>query len=113
MKENVIRGQGSVSLLKKLLCDKLTKNEMEDVFFYYKQIIGILLGIISGFVRIKGFVGFLFFALFQYIFAFFLYYKKIDAGHFIDNFNIASSHFFMGLSTFVITWVLMYTTFHK
>lgn len=107
--KNKKNGDTESGLLKKLFFDKLTKNEMEDVLFYYKQIIGILLGLISGFIRIKGFWGFLFFTLFQYIFSFVLYNKKIDPHYYLSNFNIVSCHFFVGLSTFVLTWVVIHT----
>ncbi|GAW79762.1 Rab5-interacting protein [Plasmodium gonderi] len=105
-KTREINGSG---LFRKLLHEKLTKNEMDDAFFYCKQVIGIVGGIISGILRIKGILGFLFFFILQFLLSFVLYNKKIDENHFMDNYNIATSNVFIGLSAFLVSWITIYT----
>ncbi|SOV74155.1 Rab5-interacting protein, putative [Plasmodium sp. gorilla clade G3] len=92
-------------LLKKFFCEKLTKNEMDDVFFYYKQLMGILAGIISALLHIKGMWGFFFFFLFQFVTSFVLYNKKIHENYFLDNYNIAKSNIFTAFSAFLLSWI--------
>ncbi|ANQ06915.1 Uncharacterized protein PCOAH_00011690 [Plasmodium coatneyi] len=96
-------------LFRKLLHEKLTKKEMDDVFFYSKQVMGIAAGILSGFLRIKGILGFLFFFIFQFLTSFALYNKKIDENHFMDNYSIATSNVFVGLSAFLVSWITVNT----
>ncbi|CRG93173.1 Rab5-interacting protein, putative [Plasmodium gallinaceum] len=96
-------------LLKKLFCQKLTKNEMDDVFFYYKQIIGIIAGVICGILHIKGLWGFLFFFILQFLTSFALYNKKIHENYFLDNFSIATSNIFIALSAFLVSWITINT----
>ncbi|ETW56725.1 hypothetical protein PFUGPA_01515 [Plasmodium falciparum Palo Alto/Uganda] len=78
---------------------------MDDVFFYYKQIMGILAGIISALLHIKGIWGFLFFFLFQFVTSFVLYNKKIHENYFLDNYNIAKSNIFTAFSAFLLSWI--------
>ncbi|VWU49234.1 Rab5-interacting protein, putative [Hepatocystis sp. ex Piliocolobus tephrosceles] len=96
-------------LLKKFFYEKLTNSELDDVFFYYKQVIGILAGIISGLLGIKGIWGFIFFFLFQFFMSFVLYNKKIHENYFLDNYNIATSNVFIGLTAFLVSWITINT----
>ncbi|SBT87431.1 Rab5-interacting protein, putative [Plasmodium malariae] len=98
-----------IRLFKKLFHEKLTKNEMDDVFFYYKQVIGLIAGIISGILRIKGIWGFLFFFILQFLTSFALYNRKIHENYFLDNYNIATSNVLIALSAFLISWVTINT----
>ncbi|SCM01099.1 Rab5-interacting protein, putative [Plasmodium chabaudi chabaudi] len=96
-------------LFKKLLRDKLTKNEMDDVFFYYKQIIGIIAGVICGIVGIKGILGFMFFLIFQFFLSVALYNKKIDENYYMDNYSIVTSNLSVAIPAFVVSWITMHT----
>ncbi|SBT75924.1 Rab5-interacting protein, putative [Plasmodium ovale] len=96
-------------LLKKLLHEKLTKKEMDDVFFYYKQVLGIIAGIISGILGIKGIWGFFFFFIFQFLMSFIVYNKKIHENYFLDNYSIATSNVLIALSAFLVSWITVNT----
>ncbi|XP_065160639.1 GEL complex subunit OPTI [Atheta coriaria] len=87
------------------------KEEFLDVIYWARQAIGIILGIVWGFIPIKGFLGL---ALFMIVNAaiIYLYYsnfQNIDEEEYGGAWELTKEGFMTSFAGFLVTWIIIYT----
>ncbi|XP_060599084.1 GEL complex subunit OPTI-like [Ruditapes philippinarum] len=90
------------------------KDEFLDVIYWMRQILGILLGLIWGLLPLKGIVGLaLFFAVNIVItYIYFTSYQKVDEEEYGGVSEILKEGLMTSFSSFVVLWILLYSSLH-
>ena len=87
------------------------KDEFLDVIYWLRQALGIFIGIIWGFIPLKGFVGLVLFALVNVaiIYAYFSAFQKVDEDEFGGTWELTKEGFMTSFAGFLVTWIIIYS----
>jgi len=90
------------------------KEQLLDVIYWARQILGIIIGIVWGFLGVTGAKGLVGFAglnsalILVYLSAF----QKVDEEEFGGKWELTKEGFMTSSAGFVVTWVIIYTGMH-
>lgn len=88
-------------------CDD--KDEVLDAVYWTRQLIALLMGIIWGFLAIKGFMGILLFAVINSAAAYVIANSTNYDFEPDDNFLPVKEGFMTTFATFLVSWIVTYT----
>ncbi|KAI5695219.1 uncharacterized protein RAB5IF homolog [Diaphorina citri] len=101
-------------LLKRILTAKSKwddKDEFLDVIYWARQILGIILGIVWGFIPLRGFIGLALFALTNagLLYLYIVNYQCVDEDEYGGTFEMAKEGFMTSFAAFLVTWIIIYS----
>ncbi|KAF2073490.1 hypothetical protein CYY_005199 [Polysphondylium violaceum] len=91
---------------------KFTNKEISVIVHWFKQIIGLFVGILCGAIPFTGFVGFLIFGAICVSLTTFYYTKLLEVEDGDFKWELMQEGFMSALAIFVITWILVYNIYH-
>ncbi|KAI5716208.1 hypothetical protein M8J76_002782 [Diaphorina citri] len=101
-------------LLKRILTAKSKwddKDEFLDVIYWARQILGIILGVVWGFIPLRGFIGLALFALTNagLLYLYIVNYQCVDEDEYGGTFEMAKEGFMTSFAAFLVTWIIIYS----
>lgn len=91
-------------------CDD--KDEVLDAVYWGRQLIALLMGIVWGFLAIKGFMGMILFAVINSIVAYAIASSTNYEFEPDDNLLPVKEGFMTTFATFLVSWIVSYTAIH-
>lgn len=88
------------------------KDEVLDTVYWYRQVLAIFMGIIWGYLGVKGFLGIIFFAILNSIAAYAIANRTGYDFDPDDNFLSIKEGFMATFATFLVSWIVTYTASH-
>ena len=90
------------------------KEELLDVIYWSRQIIGLVLGAIWGLVPLHGFLGLALFAALSagLVYVWFTAVQGIDEAEYGGAWEMTKEGFLSGAAGFLVTWIIVYTGLH-
>lgn len=89
----------------------IDKQNLFDILYWFRQFIGLIIGIVFGLVNIQGIQGFIAYILISCVIIY-LYYSKyqynIDEEE-IGRFELLSEGFMPAIALFTLAWILTYS----
>ncbi|XP_056644070.1 GEL complex subunit OPTI isoform X2 [Diorhabda sublineata] len=73
------------------------KEEFLDVIYWFRQALGILLGIIWGLIALKGFLGLM------------LNFQNVDEDEYGGAWELTKEGFMTSFAGFLVTWIIIYS----
>ena len=93
--------------------NKTTFEKFNEVLFWFRIILGFILGFVWAVVKLEGQIGLISYAACSSLIVFFYYntYLEVDVQDF-GQFALISEGFMPALAIFVLTWSICYTAFY-
>lgn len=88
------------------------KDEVLDTVYWYRQVLAIFMGIIWGYLGVKGFMGIISFAILNSIAAYAIANRTGYDFDPDDNFLSVKEGFMATFATFLVSWIVTYTASH-
>jgi len=90
------------------------KDEFLDVIYWARQIIAIIIGLIWGFLAVKGFIGLALFAAINAgsLYIYFSSFQGIDEEEYGGSWELTKEGFMTSFAGFLVTWTIVYSGFH-
>ncbi|XP_050518436.1 respirasome Complex Assembly Factor 1 [Diabrotica virgifera virgifera] len=87
------------------------KEEFLDVIYWYRQILGIILGIIWGLIPLKGLLGLMLFALINagIMYFYFNSFQNVDEDEYGGAWELTKEGFMTSFAGFLVTWIIIYS----
>lgn len=87
------------------------KEEFLDVIYWFRQALGIILGIIWGLTALKGFVGLMLFAVINagLIYLYFSNFQNVDEDEYGGAWELTKEGFMTSFAGFLVTWIIIYS----
>ncbi|CAK9297923.1 unnamed protein product [Gordionus sp. m RMFG-2023] len=91
------------------------KDEFLDIIYWGRQIISVISGIICGLIPITGFIGLLIFLILNSggVYLFSCHFHKVDDQEYGGVGEIIKEGMMTSFATFLVTWILLYTSLYK
>ncbi|XP_025836722.1 uncharacterized protein RAB5IF homolog [Agrilus planipennis] len=91
------------------------KEEFLDVIYWFRQVIGILLGIFWGLLPLKGFLGLALFALVNtgVVYLYCTSIQNIDEEEFGGTWELTKEGFMTSFAGFLVTWIIIYSGLYE
>ncbi|XP_014248233.1 uncharacterized protein C20orf24 homolog [Cimex lectularius] len=90
------------------------KDEFLDVIYWGRQALGIIVGIIWGFIPLKGFIALLLSAIVNagVIYLYFTSFQCVDEEEFGGAWELTKEGFMTSFAGFLVTWIIIYSGMH-
>jgi len=90
------------------------KDEFLDVIYWLRQCLGLLLGVVWGFVPLNGFIGLLLFAVVNagLLYLYFNGFQQVDEEVFGGPFELTKEGFMTSFAGFLVLWIVTYSALH-
>ena len=90
------------------------KEELLDVIYWSRQIIGLVLGAVWGLVPLHGFLGLALFGALSagLVYVWFTAVQGIDEAEYGGVWELTKEGFLSGAAGFLVTWIIVYTGLH-
>jgi len=90
------------------------KDEFLDVIYWLRQILGVVLGLLWGFVAIKGVVGLALFAALNagILYLYFSGFQSVDEEDYGGVWELTKEGFMTSMASFLVIWIIVYTGMH-
>ncbi|XP_071957614.1 GEL complex subunit OPTI-like [Antedon mediterranea] len=90
------------------------KDELLDVIYWGRQIVGIIFGLIWGAVQMKGIVGLALFCAINagILYVYFMGFQKIDDEEFGGVWELTKEGFMTSFALFLIVWIIVYSAIY-
>ncbi|GFO07060.1 hypothetical protein PoB_003356500 [Plakobranchus ocellatus] len=110
--------QSTQSLLSKAIQPEYQwtdKDEFLDVVYWMRQIMGLILGLVWGFIPLKGFIGLALFFLVNVAIVYLYYstFQKIDEEEYGGASEILKEGLMTSFSSFLVAWIILYSALHS
>lgn len=110
-------GSNLSSTLSKALSSRSTwpdKEEFLDVIYWFRQIVGVILGLLWGVLAIQGIVGIVLFAAINasLLYLYFSGYQSVDEEEYGGVWELTKEGFVTSFASFLVTWIIVYTGLH-
>lgn len=91
------------------------KEELLDVIYWARQVIGLLLGLLWGLIPLNGFIGLALFVLLNagIIYFYFSNFQNVDEEEYGGAWEICKEGFMTSFAGFLVTWIIIYTGLHS
>ncbi|KPP60292.1 hypothetical protein Z043_121717, partial [Scleropages formosus] len=86
----------------------------EDVIYWFRQIIAVILGIIWGIVPLKGFLGIAIFCIINagLLYVYFSSFQQVDEEEYGGTWELTKEGFMTSFALFLVVWIIFYTALH-
>ena len=90
------------------------KEEFLDVIYWIRQILGVVFGLVWGFVAVKGLIGLAIFAALNagILYIYFSGYQSIDEEEYGGVWELTKEGFMTSMASFLVIWIIVYTGLH-
>jgi len=90
------------------------KEEFLDVVYWFRQVIGAVLGLIWGTASIQGGVGLVLFAILNagIVYFYFSAFQGVDEEEYGGAWELTKEGFMTSFATFLVIWIILYTGLH-
>ncbi|XP_076030093.1 GEL complex subunit OPTI [Oratosquilla oratoria] len=90
------------------------KDEFLDVIYWSRQVLGIILGLIWGFIPLKGFIGLFLFCILNAAIMYFYAssFQSVDEEEYGGMWELTKEGFITSFAGFLVMWIIMYSGLH-
>jgi len=90
------------------------KDEFLDVIYWFRQILGVVLGLLWGVVAVKGIVGLAIFAALNagVLYLYFSGFQSVDEEDYGGVWELTKEGFMTSMASFLVIWIIVYTGLH-
>ncbi|XP_053648383.1 GEL complex subunit OPTI [Cherax quadricarinatus] len=90
------------------------KDEFLDVIYWGRQVLGIVLGLVWGFIPLKGFIGLFLFCVINAALIYFYAssFQGIDEEEFGGMWELTKEGFVTSFAGFLVMWIILYSGLH-
>ncbi|ROT79294.1 GEL complex subunit OPTI [Penaeus vannamei] len=90
------------------------KDEFLDVIYWSRQVLGIMLGMVWGFIPLKGFIGLFLFCLINAALVYFYAssFQGVDEEEFGGMWELTKEGFVTSFAGFLVMWIILYSGLH-
>ncbi|KAK7019404.1 hypothetical protein SK128_021864 [Halocaridina rubra] len=90
------------------------KDEFLDVIYWGRQVLGLVLGLVWGFIPLKGFVGLFLFGVINAAVIYFYAssFQGIDEEEFGGMWELTKEGFVTSFAGFLVMWIILYSGLH-
>ncbi|XP_050724848.1 respirasome Complex Assembly Factor 1-like [Eriocheir sinensis] len=90
------------------------KDEFLDVIYWGRQVLGVALGLVWGFIPLKGFVGLFLFCVINAALVYFYAssFQGIDEEEFGGMWELTKEGFVTSFAGFLVMWIILYSGLH-
>jgi len=90
------------------------KEEFLDVIYWFRQIVGVLLGLVWGVFAIQGLVGIVLFAAINagLLYLYFSGFQSVDEEEYGGVWELTKEGFVTSFASFLVMWIIVYTGLH-
>lgn len=90
------------------------KDEFLDVIYWFRQILGVVLGLLWGVVAVKGIVGLAIFAALNAgaLYLYFSGFQSVDEEDYGGVWELTKEGFMTSMASFLVIWIIVYTGLH-
>ncbi|GFR65084.1 rab5 interacting protein [Elysia marginata] len=91
------------------------KDEFLDVIYWMRQIMGLVLGLVWGFIPLKGFVGLALFFLVNVAIVYLYYssFQRVDEEEYGGASEILKEGLMTSFSSFLVSWIILYSALYS
>ncbi|KAF3860569.1 hypothetical protein F7725_000824 [Dissostichus mawsoni] len=86
----------------------------EDVIYWLRQIIAIILGVIWGVAPLKGFLAIAIFCIINagILYVYFSSFQQVDEEEYGGTWELTKEGFMTSFALFMVVWIIFYTALH-
>jgi len=90
------------------------KDEFLDVIYWFRQILGVVLGLLWGVVAVKGIIGLAVFAALNagVLYLYFSGFQSVDEEDYGGVWELTKEGFMTSMASFLVIWIIVYTGLH-
>lgn len=90
------------------------KDEFLDVIYWGRQVLGIVLGLVWGFIPLRGFIGLFLFCVINAALIYFYAssFQGIDEEEFGGMWELTKEGFVTSFAGFLVMWIILYSGLH-
>ncbi|XP_064115405.1 GEL complex subunit OPTI-like [Macrobrachium nipponense] len=90
------------------------KDEFLDVIYWGRQVLGLVLGLVWGFIPLKGFIGLFLFCVINAAVIYFYAssFQGIDEEEFGGMWELTKEGFVTSFAGFLVMWIILYSGLH-
>lgn len=90
------------------------KDDLLDVIYWSRQIIGIILGIVWGVIPLKGFIGLALFCVINAgaLYIYFTSFQQIDEDEYGGVWELTKEGFMSSFALFLVVWIIIYSALY-
>jgi len=90
------------------------KDEFLDVIYWFRQVLGVALGLLWGFVAVKGIIGLALFAAINagLLCVYFSGFQSVDEEEYGGVWELTKEGFMTSMASFLVIWIIVYTGMH-
>ncbi|XP_033114529.1 uncharacterized protein RAB5IF homolog [Anneissia japonica] len=90
------------------------KDELLDVIYWGRQIVGVIFGLLWGIIPMKGIVGLALFCAINagILYIYFMSFQKIDDEDFGGAWELTKEGFMTSFALFLIVWIIVYSAIY-
>ncbi|XP_045611609.1 GEL complex subunit OPTI [Procambarus clarkii] len=90
------------------------KDEFLDVIYWGRQVLGIVLGLVWGFIPLKGFIGLFLFCVINAALIYFYAssFQGVDEEEFGGMWELTKEGFVTSFAGFLVMWIILYSGLH-
>jgi len=90
------------------------KDEFLDVIYWFRQILGVVLGLLWGVVAVKGIIGLAIFAALNagVLYLYFSGFQSVDEEDYGGVWELTKEGFMTSMASFLVIWIIVYTGLH-
>ncbi|KAL5021985.1 hypothetical protein ScPMuIL_001140 [Solemya velum] len=91
------------------------KDEFLDVIYWFRQILGVVLGIVWGILPLKGFLGLLLFFVVNLglMYMYYASFQRVDEEEFGGTSEILKEGLMTSFSAFLVAWIIFYSALYS
>ncbi|KDR15294.1 uncharacterized protein C20orf24 homolog [Zootermopsis nevadensis] len=90
------------------------KEEFLDVIYWFRQALGIIIGLLWGLIPLKGFIALLLFVLVNagLVYMYFTNFQGVDEEEYGGAWELTKEGFMTSFAGFLMTWIIIYSGLH-
>ncbi|XP_074646654.1 GEL complex subunit OPTI-like [Tubulanus polymorphus] len=90
------------------------KDELLDVIYWMRQIIGVIIGLVWGILPMKGVLAIILFFLINAAIVYFYFnsFQKLDEEEYGGILEILKEGLMTSFASFIVTWIILYSALH-